>query len=172
MDWSSHNVLAVGLGNCVYLWHACSSKVSYSSNKKNIFFLSEKCKLQTAVKFLHVLPRRISLIRYDWNNWLDTTCYCDCYIHKSVWYGLSLEGNANAQFQNFTLWFFSIMLLASCLQLYKEDKSAIMNLSIQYTTSNRLQNYATWGLMTVFVQLDGLIVVHILLLELALGKYR
>ncbi|KAK4804063.1 hypothetical protein SAY86_003880 [Trapa natans] len=28
VDWSSHNVLAVGLGNCVYLWNACSSKVS------------------------------------------------------------------------------------------------------------------------------------------------
>jgi cell division cycle 20-like protein 1, cofactor of APC complex len=27
VDWSSHNVLAVGLGNCVYLWNACSSKV-------------------------------------------------------------------------------------------------------------------------------------------------
>ena len=27
-DWSSHNVLAVDLGNCVYLWNACSSKVS------------------------------------------------------------------------------------------------------------------------------------------------
>lgn len=28
MDWSSHNVLTVGLGNCVYLWNACSSKVT------------------------------------------------------------------------------------------------------------------------------------------------
>ncbi|CAN1789121.1 Protein FIZZY-RELATED 2, partial [Linum perenne] len=27
VDWSSNNVLAVGLGNCVYLWNACSSKV-------------------------------------------------------------------------------------------------------------------------------------------------
>ncbi|KAG9149264.1 hypothetical protein Leryth_003244 [Lithospermum erythrorhizon] len=27
VDWSSQNVLAVGLGNCVYLWHASSSKV-------------------------------------------------------------------------------------------------------------------------------------------------
>ncbi|KAL3646134.1 hypothetical protein CASFOL_011314 [Castilleja foliolosa] len=27
VDWSSHNVLAVGLGNCFYLWHASSSKV-------------------------------------------------------------------------------------------------------------------------------------------------
>lgn len=27
VDWSSHNVLAVGLGNSVYLWHASSSKV-------------------------------------------------------------------------------------------------------------------------------------------------
>ena len=26
VDWSSHNVLVVGLGNCVYLWNACSSK--------------------------------------------------------------------------------------------------------------------------------------------------
>ncbi|KAL8476746.1 hypothetical protein ACS0TY_029162 [Phlomoides rotata] len=26
-DWSSHNVFVVGLGNCVYLWHASSSKV-------------------------------------------------------------------------------------------------------------------------------------------------
>ncbi|KAJ4712922.1 FIZZY-related 2 [Melia azedarach] len=28
VDWSSHNVMAVGLGNCVYLWNACSSKVT------------------------------------------------------------------------------------------------------------------------------------------------
>ncbi|KAK4770656.1 hypothetical protein SAY87_031188 [Trapa incisa] len=28
VDWSPHNVLAVGLGNCVYLWNACSSKVT------------------------------------------------------------------------------------------------------------------------------------------------
>ncbi|KAL2543812.1 Protein FIZZY-RELATED 2 [Forsythia ovata] len=27
VDWSSQNVLAVGLSNCVYLWHASSSKV-------------------------------------------------------------------------------------------------------------------------------------------------
>ncbi|XP_010451252.1 PREDICTED: protein FIZZY-RELATED 2-like [Camelina sativa] len=28
VDWSAQNVLAVGLGNCVYLWNACSSKVT------------------------------------------------------------------------------------------------------------------------------------------------
>ncbi|KAG7557499.1 WD40 repeat [Arabidopsis suecica] len=28
VDWSAHNVLAVGLGNCVYLWNACSSNVT------------------------------------------------------------------------------------------------------------------------------------------------
>ncbi len=27
VDWSSQNVLAVGLGPCVYLWSACTSKV-------------------------------------------------------------------------------------------------------------------------------------------------
>ncbi|XP_024527053.1 protein FIZZY-RELATED 1 [Selaginella moellendorffii] len=28
VDWSAHNVLAVGLGNCVYLWSASTSKVT------------------------------------------------------------------------------------------------------------------------------------------------
>ena len=28
VDWSAHNVLAVGLGTCVYLWSACTSKVT------------------------------------------------------------------------------------------------------------------------------------------------
>ncbi|CDY71640.1 BnaAnng38280D [Brassica napus] len=28
VDWSAQNVLAVGLGNCVYLWNASSSKVT------------------------------------------------------------------------------------------------------------------------------------------------
>lgn len=27
MDWSSLNVLSVGLGTCVYLWSACTSQV-------------------------------------------------------------------------------------------------------------------------------------------------
>jgi hypothetical protein len=27
VDWSAQNVLAVGLGPCVYLWSACTSKV-------------------------------------------------------------------------------------------------------------------------------------------------
>ena len=28
VDWSAQNILAVGLGMCVYLWSACTSKVS------------------------------------------------------------------------------------------------------------------------------------------------
>lgn len=27
VDWSSQNVLSVGLGTCVYLWSACTSQV-------------------------------------------------------------------------------------------------------------------------------------------------
>jgi cell division cycle 20-like protein 1 (cofactor of APC complex) len=30
VDWSSQNVLAVGLGNSVYLWSASTSKVPYA----------------------------------------------------------------------------------------------------------------------------------------------
>ena len=29
VDWSSQNVLSVGLGACVYLWSACTSQVIY-----------------------------------------------------------------------------------------------------------------------------------------------
>jgi len=28
VDWSSQNILSVGLGSCVYLWSACTSQVS------------------------------------------------------------------------------------------------------------------------------------------------
>ena len=28
IDWSVDNQLAVGLGNCIYLWNACNSKVT------------------------------------------------------------------------------------------------------------------------------------------------
>lgn len=31
VDWSAQNVLAVGLGSCVYLWSACTSQVSVHS---------------------------------------------------------------------------------------------------------------------------------------------
>ena len=30
VDWSSQNILSVGLGSCVYLWSACTSQVSRS----------------------------------------------------------------------------------------------------------------------------------------------
>lgn len=32
VDWSSQNVLAVGLGTCVYLWSASNSKVKSEKN--------------------------------------------------------------------------------------------------------------------------------------------
>jgi hypothetical protein len=38
VDWSSQNMLAVGLGTCVYLWSASSSKVSWT-----LLFLSSSC---------------------------------------------------------------------------------------------------------------------------------
>ena len=44
VDWSSQNVLAVGLGSCVYLWSACTSKVTklcdLSSNDDTITSVS------------------------------------------------------------------------------------------------------------------------------------
>jgi cell division cycle 20-like protein 1, cofactor of APC complex len=44
VDWSSQNVLAVGLGACVYLWSACTSKVTklcdLSSNEDTVTSVS------------------------------------------------------------------------------------------------------------------------------------
>lgn len=37
VDWSSQNVLAVGLGTCVYLWTASTSKVSIHYNVSSSF---------------------------------------------------------------------------------------------------------------------------------------
>ena len=31
VDWSSQNVLSVGLGTCVYLWSACTSQVMFKT---------------------------------------------------------------------------------------------------------------------------------------------
>lgn len=59
VDWSAQNVLAVGLGSCVYLWSACTSQVSIQRNFI-LFFSTSKCsnidannwiKLQNSVLF-------------------------------------------------------------------------------------------------------------------------
>lgn len=42
VDWSAQNVLAVGLGSCVYLWSACTSQVGETTN-----FLIFNCNLAT-----------------------------------------------------------------------------------------------------------------------------
>lgn len=39
VDWSSCNALAVGLGSCVYLWNACSTKVRFSKLIIYLFFM-------------------------------------------------------------------------------------------------------------------------------------
>lgn len=40
VDWSAQNVLAVGLGSCVYLWSACTSQVSINIQSRLFLFLS------------------------------------------------------------------------------------------------------------------------------------
>lgn len=51
VDWSSQNVLAVGLGSCVYLWSACTSQVSnaYLSKRFNGKIIMRK-QITTRVK--------------------------------------------------------------------------------------------------------------------------
>lgn len=43
VDWSAQNVLAVGLGSCVYLWSACTSQVS------TVFFINFSSPIKTRV---------------------------------------------------------------------------------------------------------------------------
>lgn len=38
VDWSAQNVLAVGLGSCVYLWSACTSQVSFFTQNNILIF--------------------------------------------------------------------------------------------------------------------------------------
>lgn len=45
VDWSAQNVLAVGLGSCVYLWSACTSQVSI--HNLLFFFLVFKHQTET-----------------------------------------------------------------------------------------------------------------------------
>ncbi len=39
VDWSSQNVLAVGLGTCVYLYSACTSKVRGPAGRCRALFI-------------------------------------------------------------------------------------------------------------------------------------
>lgn len=43
VDWSSQNVLAVGLGSCVYLWSACTSKVRLMQPCSGCYHSSHAC---------------------------------------------------------------------------------------------------------------------------------
>lgn len=74
VDWSAQNVLAVGLGSCVYLWSACTSQVSSTakfnfisifiyqflfSNISNAFF----CPLTYAVELSNQLYIYVTFYR-------------------------------------------------------------------------------------------------------------
>ena len=56
VDWSSQNVLAVGLGPCVYLWSACTSKVCADAHLSSHTFF-------TSVIIVAILTCRISEMR-------------------------------------------------------------------------------------------------------------
>ena len=43
VDWSSQNVLSVGLGACVYLWSACTSQVLHLQQEHHYKFDLMKC---------------------------------------------------------------------------------------------------------------------------------
>lgn len=59
VDWSSQNVLSVGLGTCVYLWSACTSQV-------NIEYFLLPCRLtsQAAVVSYSKTKSLVFLERY------------------------------------------------------------------------------------------------------------
>lgn len=40
LDWSSSNIVAVGLGNSVFLWNACTSSVSKLTSMKDVHISS------------------------------------------------------------------------------------------------------------------------------------
>jgi cell division cycle 20-like protein 1, cofactor of APC complex len=50
VDWSAQNVLAVGLGSCVYLWSACTSQVSFTGNDKQLNIIFNTCVCIISIK--------------------------------------------------------------------------------------------------------------------------
>ena len=49
VDWSSQNVLCVGLGSCVYLWSACTSQVTKLCDLRDVVASTD---LVTSVKWM------------------------------------------------------------------------------------------------------------------------
>lgn len=57
VDWSSQNVLAVGLGSCVYLWSACTSQVSlfqFFYDFLTRFLITYRVKKETALFVMQI----------------------------------------------------------------------------------------------------------------------
>ncbi len=57
VDWSSQNVLAVGLGTCVYLWSASNSKVSL-----NLYFIVDNTLNKENVSCMVVLTFKSAIL--------------------------------------------------------------------------------------------------------------
>lgn len=53
VDWSAQNVLAVGLGSCVYLWSACTSQVSLTITQRTFYHLSLAATCETWAFMIH-----------------------------------------------------------------------------------------------------------------------
>lgn len=63
VDWSSLNVLSVGLGTCVYLWSACTSQVAPTSKRLGVGGLRDRvapcctpCGLPSVCTLARALP--------------------------------------------------------------------------------------------------------------------
>lgn len=85
VDWSSQNVLAVGLGSCVYLWSACTSQVSYVLNASLIYVYSNALLLLQVTRLCDLSPDSNTVTSVSWNERGNTVAVGTHHGYVTVW---------------------------------------------------------------------------------------
>lgn len=86
VDWSSQNVLAVGLGSCVYLWSACTSQVSVRTKSKwTILLLSSLFLRLQVTRLCDLSPDSNTVTSVSWNERGNTVAVGTHHGYVTVW---------------------------------------------------------------------------------------
>jgi hypothetical protein len=120
VDWSSQNVLSVGLGSCVYLWSACTSQVTrlcdLSSDGNSVTAVSWNERVST------LLPLLVSVVTDEtnvtvWNRviWLRLVL-----IMATSKCGMSWLTNRSTNFKAIQLVLVPLLGMVKCCHLVVE----------------------------------------------------
>lgn len=85
VDWSSQNVLAVGLGSCVYLWSACTSQVSVQNHAKVNYSLIPIYFYLQVTRLCDLSPDSNTVTSVSWNERGNTVAVGTHHGYVTVW---------------------------------------------------------------------------------------